>query len=253
MRFSGILLVSLFSIIPAAAAQESASLSSQLTMLDYFIIFLVGIIVLNLFVAALRRIFHKAPEKKRSTAANVLGSLLAIGFLVVGSFAVIIPLLALIAVLGQVEVFAWLVVLLVYWTGSLPVGILVPFIGGFGLFLLGVYLLVLFQNPSMEAMFGVPTKSRTPADMGRSGIPEHLNPSVTYRVYTWNRAQPVTNARVILKQTNGTRFYTRTTNIEGEITFDHIEGFASDYYAYVEGDERREQYRVIRVDAREER
>jgi hypothetical protein len=80
---------------------------------------------------------------------------------------------------------------------------------------------------------------------------EALNPRITLKVFSRSDEQPVPNARVILKQMNGTKFYTKTTNTEGEVTFDGIVGYSSDYHAYVDGDESREKFRVIRTQSAE--
>jgi hypothetical protein len=64
-----------------------------------------------------------------------------------------------------------------------------------------------------------------------------------------DRDDPIIDAKVILKQMNGTRFYTKFTDYNGEVTFKDVEGYGSEYYAYVEGDEKREKFRVFRKKA----
>jgi hypothetical protein len=213
---------------------------------DYFLIFVVGIVLLNLFVFGLRGIFHRrAPERKRSRVVAAAGSLFALLFIAAGSLFFITGVLAILATGAGMEVFFWLADLLSYYAGSISLGILGIGAAGLGFFLLGVYLLVALQAPSMEASLGSPTRMGQPSKKDHETRVEALNPTVTLRVFDKIDGKPVTNARVVLKQTNGTKFYTKTTNIEGEVTFDNIVGYSSDYHAYVDGDEGRDKFRVI--------
>ncbi|MDD1675372.1 MAG: hypothetical protein LUQ17_01640 [Methanomicrobiales archaeon] len=241
------LLPSLVSLASAAEGDPS-SLNSSLSMQDYFLIFLVGIVILNLFFFGLRGIFRRrAPERKRSALITVTGSLIAILFIAAGSFSFIIAILALLGAGAQVTVFGWLAEVLVYYTGySLLIGILGAGGMGLGLFLLGAYILFNLQATPMDQRIGSPTRYGQPEKEDHDLKMEALNPTITLRIIHKNDDRAVANARVILKQTNGTKFFTKTTNIEGEVTFDGIPGYSSDYYAFVDGDENKEKYRVIR-------
>lgn len=241
------LLPSLVSLASAAEG-DSSSLNSSLSMQDYFLIFLVGIVILNLFLFGLRGIFRRrAPERKRSAVITITGSLIAILFIAAGSFSFIVAILALLGAGAQVTVFAWLAEVLVYYTGyPLLIGILGAGGVGLGLFLLGVYILFNLQATPMDQRIGSPTRYGQPEKKDHDLKMEALNPTITLRITQKNDDRGVANVRVILKQTNGTKFFTKTTNIEGVVTFDGIPGYSSDYYAFVDGDENKEKYRVIR-------
>jgi hypothetical protein len=231
----------------SAVEGDPASFSSLLSMQDYFLIFVVGIVLLNLFAFGLRGIFRrKAPERKRSRAVIALGSLFALLFIALGSLFFIAAILVILAAGAGMTVFLWLADLLLYYTGtSISMGILGIGAAGLAIFLFGVYVLVALQGPSMETRIGAPTRMGQPVKKENEYSVESLNPTVTLKVSNRLDGKPVTNARVILKQTNGTKIYTKNTNVEGEVTFDNIAGYSSDYYAYVDGDEGRDKFLLI--------
>jgi hypothetical protein len=74
---------------------------------------------------------------------------------------------------------------------------------------------------------------------------------VTYKVFKRDDDVPVPDIRVVFKQVNGIRFHTKFTDFSGEVTFRDIEGHGTEYYAYVDGDEKRHKYRIIRKKSRE--
>jgi hypothetical protein len=235
-------------VMGSAAAAEGSSPS--LDMPDYFLIFVVGVVLLNLFVFGLRGIFRRrAPERKRSRLIVATGSLFALLFIASGSLFFITAILVILAAGAGMAIFSWLSDLLLYYTGSISAAILGFGAAGLGIFLVGVYVLVALQGPSMETRIGSPTKMGQPSKKDREYIAEALNPTIILKVSRRADDQPIANARVILKQTNGTKYYTKTTNIEGEVTFDNIAGYSSDYYAYVDGDEERELFRVQQKDS----
>jgi hypothetical protein len=75
---------------------------------------------------------------------------------------------------------------------------------------------------------------------------EPLNPTLTFKVLDREKDDPVMDVKVILKQLNGTRYYTKYTDFNGEVTFNDIQGYGSEYFAYVEDDDKREKFRVLR-------
>ncbi|MDD1678175.1 MAG: hypothetical protein LUO93_03195 [Methanomicrobiales archaeon] len=230
--------------VGSAAEGDPVPPGSSLS-LDYFLIFVVGLVLLNLFVFGLRGIFRrKAPERKRSRGVVALGSLIALLFIAFGSLFFITAVLVILAAGAGMTVFVWLSDYVLYHTGSVSMGILGIGVAGVAAFLIGVYVLVAVQGPSMKTSIGSPTKTGQLSDEDHAHEVEALNPTLTLRVSGRMDGKPAANARVILKQTNGTKFYTKTTNIEGEVTFDNIAGYSSDYHAYVDGDEERQKFRV---------
>jgi len=76
---------------------------------------------------------------------------------------------------------------------------------------------------------------------------EPLAPTVTFKVIDRNTNQASADVKVILKHKEGAKVYTRYTDFNGEVIFQKIDGLYSQYYAYVEGDEERKRYWVIRT------
>jgi hypothetical protein len=76
---------------------------------------------------------------------------------------------------------------------------------------------------------------------------EPLAPTVTFKVIDRLTNQPSADVKVILKHKEGGKVYNRYTDFNGEVIFQKIDGLYSQYYAYVEGDEERKRYWVIRT------
>ncbi len=237
------------SLIAPASAQDLSP--GILGTLDYAIITIVGILFLILFIVGLDRIFkHTGTEIRGSSVLYALGMLFAYLCIAAGSLLVISSILILIAIGAQVSIFNWLIdVLNAYFPwGGVTGGILTIGGGGLALFLLGVFGVVrLYGNPLLNPQ-GIPTRSgdfsRYEAD-SRSDL-EPLNPTLTFKVLDREKDDPVMDVKVILKQMNGTRYYTKYTDFDGEVTFRDIQGYGSEYFAYVEDDDKREKFRVLR-------
>lgn len=76
---------------------------------------------------------------------------------------------------------------------------------------------------------------------------EPLAPTVTFKVIDRLTNQASPDVKVVLKHKEGSKLYTRYTDFNGEVVFQKIDGLFSQYYAYVEGDEERKRYWVIRT------
>jgi hypothetical protein len=76
---------------------------------------------------------------------------------------------------------------------------------------------------------------------------EPLTPTVTFKVIDRNTNQASPDVKVVLKHKEGAKVYTRYTDFNGEVAFQKIDGLYSQYYAFVEGDEERKRYWVIRT------
>jgi len=246
IRYISYLLVQ-FLIYSVSAAGPPTSITSSFTYQDYFVIFFVGIVLLVIFVASLRHITHgRVTEKPKSIAITNIGTLFTLLLLAVGSVCVITTLFALLSAVANLMIFDWIASLIVFYIGSLLLGIIVLAVVGAGFILLGIYLLFRLQSDAFDTSIGSPHHMGLLEKMDRD-ISEPRTPTLTFKVISHDQKQVVPNARVILKQINGIKYYIRSTNLGGEVTFEHIEGHASDYYAYVDGDEKRQKYRVVRT------
>ncbi|MDD1671554.1 MAG: hypothetical protein LUO82_00955 [Methanomicrobiales archaeon] len=239
-----------FLIQPVTAAQEVTP-TAALTIQDYFIILIAGILLLGFFLAILKRIFYRAgAEIEQSSVVYVVGMLFAFIFVAAGSLLFISSILILIAIGAQVATFQWMVLVLQAYFSSTSVGILAIAAIGLILFLVGIYLVVSLQGNPFFNPYGTPTRSRMPPKIERDEVElEPLNPTLTFKVLDREKDDPLPDVKVILKQMNGTRVYTKYTEFNGEVTFYDVHGYGSEYFAYVEGDDRREKFRVLRKKA----
>ena len=116
--------------------------------------------------------------------------------------------------------------------------------GGLGVFL-GVVILWKLPKGSFYEIVS-PGGSTTFKEVMKRGH-EPLAPTVTFKVIDRISNQPSPDIKVILKHKEGAKVYTRYTDFNGEVAFQKIDGLFSQYYAFVEGDEERKRYWVIRT------
>lgn len=248
MNPRGILSLLPFSLISHASALNGMEEVANLTLTDYFTLCIVGILILAVFAVGMQKIFRRSgTEIERSSVIYAAGMFVAFLMIALGSLSIISAVLILAAIIAKVAIFEWLALILMHFFSSVTLGIIVIGSGGVALFLLGVYLIVLVQgNPFLNPM-GIPTKSGSPSKYTLDERElEPLNPTLTFKVLDREKDDAVMDVKVILKQMNGTRYYTKYTDFNGEVVFRDIQGYGSEYFAYVEGDDKREKFRVLR-------
>ncbi|MDH7592813.1 MAG: hypothetical protein QHG99_00445 [Methanomicrobiales archaeon] len=239
-----------YSLVATAGAAQNGNGIPVLTIQDYFIIFLIAIVYLMVFMAVAERIlrYQSAPSvKKRNLAIYAIGNIIGFMFIAAGNLLIISSVMIVIAFAMQVEMLAWVVEVFAMHLISPVVEIALISGGGLVFYLVGIYIVIHMQgNPFIDRR-GTPTRAMNSSKYSIDQMDEEpLNPTITFRVLDKDTDEPAVDAKVILKQMNGTRFYEKYTDFNGEVTFQKIDGYGSEYYAYVEGDERRERYRVIR-------
>lgn len=245
---NGLLLIMATGLASAVQAVDSTGQSTSLTQSDYFTIFLAGIIFINVFLVLLYRIFRREqPAKKRSSAFTVIGTIIAFFMVGVGSILFITDVLVLIHIIGGVAQFqSAYYFLLNFFPDTMTFGIIIA--GGTGLlmFLLGFYLIILIHGTKFIDPKGMPTMSGS-ISKGQNVKEElePLNPTLAFRVLRRDNDKPAPDVKVVLKQRQGIKFHTKFTDFNGEVKFTNIEGYAYDYYAYVEGDDNRQIFRVL--------
>ncbi|KQC05803.1 MAG: hypothetical protein APR53_06745 [Methanoculleus sp. SDB] len=242
---NGLLLITATGLASGVQAVDSAE---ALTQNDYFTIFLAGILFINVFLVLLYRIFRrKRTTRKRSSAFTILGTIVAFLMVGAGSILVIIDILVLLYIVGDIMTFqSAYYFLLNFFPANIAFGIIIT--GGTGLlmFLVGFYLIILIHGTQFIDTSGMPTASGA-ISKGQDGKEqlEPLNPTLTFKVLRRDDDKPAPDVKVVLKQRQGIKFHTKFTDFNGEVKFSNIEGYAYDYYAYVEGDENRQVFRVL--------
>ncbi|MDD1663909.1 MAG: hypothetical protein LUQ32_01000 [Methanomicrobiales archaeon] len=119
-------------------------------------------------------------------------------------------------------------------------------IGGGIITILGILLLWKLPKSSFYAIIKPGDGTTTFKEVIVRGQ-EPLAPTVTFKVIDRLTNQPSPDVKVILKHKEGAKVYNRYTDFNGEVIFQKIDGLFSQYYAYVEGDEERKRYWVIRT------
>ena len=246
----GILSLFPVSLISRASALNGMEEVANLTLMDYLTLFVVGILILAVFAVGMQKIFRRSgTEFERTSVVYVVGMFVAFLMIGLGSFSIICAVLILAAIIANVAIFEWLALMLleVFFPLSLTVGIIIIGGGGVALFLLGIYIIVFVQGNPFLNPTGTPTKSGSPSkyELNEREL-EPLNPTLTFKVLDREKDEVVMDVKVILKQMNGTRYYTKFTDFNGEVIFKDIQGYGSEYFAYVEGDDKREKFRVLR-------
>jgi len=122
----------------------------------------------------------------------------------------------------------------------------VLFVGGGVFAILGILLLVKLPKSSFYGIIKPGDGTTTFREVMKRGR-EPLAPTVTFKVIDRLTNQASPDIKVILKHKEGAKVYTRYTDFNGEVVFQKIDGLFSQYYAYVEGDEERKRYWVIRT------
>lgn len=216
---------------------------------DYYAIFLAAIILINLFLVLLYKIFHrKFRLKKISGTMNVIGSTVAFLCVAAGSTMVIVDGLVLMTVSTGTSSFISAYYVMMNLFDDIVFGIIISGATGALLFLTGLYILILLHGNPLVNDRGMPSASGAiPKGIDDEKEIEPLNPTLTFRVIGREGGKVGSDVKVILRQRNGIGFHTKFTDFNGEVQFQNVEGYANDYYAHVEGDEKREIFKVIQV------
>jgi hypothetical protein len=251
----------------AAAADEVVPPVPGNPLQDFAVYIIVGFIALCLFVILVARLFKGSDEQlSRFFVLKALGGAFGVVCIVVGSIFFIAAILVLITLTGITDIFEWVLYELTPLfdgilqitdpvVSLLPVGLsqrtlilLFLLIGGVLLFVIGLYLLISTRSGMFYTRKGTPTRSRftTFREVMTRGT-EPLNPTVTFRVVAKDTGEPAPDVKVMLREKEGGRVYQKYTDFNGEVAFQKIQGTYSTYYAFVEGDEDRSRYRVIRT------
>ena len=68
---------------------------------------------------------------------------------------------------------------------------------------------------------------------------------LSFRVTEWGTEEPLSDGKIRLETKDGTLMMIKYTNSDGEVDFGKLRGTENDYYAYVEGDRERQEYRLV--------
>lgn len=243
-----LLLIYLATLSPVAAAQTTLPFE-KLEAGDFFAIFMAGIIAMLLFSVILYRLLQRKKKLKRKSGAFViLGNIMGLLLIAIASILLVTDLFVILTMAEVSMSFESAAYLFSNFFTDPVTGIIVTGLLGLFIFLMGLYILLLLHgNPFVDPR-GMPTHSGAPVKgVEKEERLEPRNPTITFRVIAKENGEPAPDVKVILKQRSGIKFYSKFTDFNGEVLFMNIEGYAPEYYAYVEDDEHREHFRVIQI------
>ncbi|QSZ67694.1 hypothetical protein RJ40_09330 [Methanofollis aquaemaris] len=247
-------------LTPAVTATNMASRVAESSTQDLFTLFIAGVLYLNILAVVMVHILRRGKKVKgRSTIARIMGVSFGILSVAAGSIFMISTVLVVLGRFADITLFAWTWDFLAYLiTDMIPaaIGVVIPsmtiallILGAAGvlIFLLGAMLIVRYGGEEIFSEVATPTGSGKNVQGGVDKISEPLNPILSFKVDIRRTDEPAADMKVVLRHRNGLNVRSKYTDFNGEVSFTNVEGFGSDYYAYVEGDENREIYRVIRT------
>jgi len=248
--------------MPAVSAANTTAMQmgQTLSTIDLFSLFIGGILYFNIFAVVLYHVVKRQKKSPgRSPIVQIAAMVAGIGSVALGSLFLIFIIMVLLTRFMGVVLFAWTEGFFLYIiTDAIPqylpalqlsmtTGLLLFGAAGTAFFLLGAILLVHFGGYATQSQVAMPTGSGAVKKDAADRPDEPLNPILSFRVEDKQSREPSADVKVILKHKDGVRFHTKYTNFNGEVTFTNVEGFGSEYYAYVDGDISRQHYRVIRI------
>jgi hypothetical protein len=256
--FSALLLFAY--LAPSVAATNMAAKAAESTNQDMVTLLIGGVLYVGILAVVCVYILRRGKRiKGQSTIARVIGVSLGILSVAAGSICIISAVLVILGHFADVTLFAWTWNVFTYLvTDTIPAatGVVIPsmtiallLLGAAGVlvFLLGVTFIVRYGGEEIFAEVATPTRSGTSAPEIVVKASEPLNPVLSYKIDIRRTEEPAADVKVVLRHRNGLNIRTKYTDFNGEVSFGDVKGLGSEYYAYVEGDENREIYRVIRT------
>lgn len=259
--FSVLLLFAYF--VPSVAATNMAAMAAESTNQDMYTLLIGGVLYVAILAVVCVYILRRGKRiKGRSTIVQVMGVSLGILSVAAGSICLISAVIVVLGYFADVTLFAWTWNVLAYLiTVTIPAetGVVIPsmtiallLLGAVGVlvFLLGVTFIVRYGGEEIFAEVATPTRSGTSVQSAQENVrrvSEPQNPVLSYKIDIRRTEEPAADVKVVLRHRNALNVRTKYTDFNGEVSFSDVKGLGSEYYAYVEGDENREIYRVIRT------
>ncbi|MBP2146400.1 hypothetical protein J2129_001854 [Methanofollis sp. W23] len=247
-------------LVSSVAATNMAAKAAESTNQDMVTLLIGGVFYIAILAVVCIYILRRGKRiKGQSTIARVIGVSLGILSVAAGSICIISAALVVLGHYADVALFAWTWNVLAYIiTDTIPAatGVVIPsttiallLLGAAGVlvFLLGVTFIVRYGGEEIFAEVATPTRSGTSAQEIVKKSNEPQNPVLSYKIDVRRTEEPAADVKVVLRHRNGLNIRTKYTDFNGEVSFSDMKGLGSEYYAYVEGDENREIYRVIRT------
>ena len=234
--------------VPVQAA-DTQHVYEGLSTNQYLQIMIATLIMVAVFIG----IFYLI-GKRHSRRTNVnpvtrnIGMILAILYLVVGTFLLVIDFIVLIEPYAATDAFTYVVQTFQYYFPELVFGIIIVGAAGLLLYLVGFYIMIFVRDSEKmekdDKNYRIQAASEVDPDVS-SGKVEYTK--LVYRILAWDTGEPLVDGKIHLETKDGTLMMIKYTDFTGEVDFGKLRGREEDYYAYVEGDRERQEYRFITI------
>lgn len=230
-------------------ASDMNTISNGLSANQYLqimigMLFLVAVFIIVAYVIGKRN----ARRTKVNQVAKSLAMILAIIYLIVGTFLLLLDIIVLIEPYVQTEAFIYTVETFRYYFPEMVFGIIVVGAAGLLLYLVGLYILV-FVRDSMtidknKESYHIQASSELDSDISKGKVQYSR---IAFTVTEWDSKEPLSDGKIRLETKDGTLMMIKYTDYTGDVDFGKLRGIADDYYAYVEGDRERQEYRLTLI------
>lgn len=191
--------------------------------------------------------------KRHSLRTNVnpvtklLGMAFAILCIIFGTILLIIDFIVLIKPFAAAHAFDYIVQLFYhYFPEQLVLGIIMIGSTGLLLYLVGFYIMIVLQGSKAlvkdTETYRIQTASQLDMNVSKGNV-EYSK--IAYRVTSWETGEPIRDEKIRLETKDGTLMMIKYTDSAGEVDFGKLRGKEGDYFAYVEGDRERQEYRFV--------
>lgn len=224
-----------------------STVSNGLSANQYLHVLIALLILVVVFILVASFIGKKnARRTKVNQVTKSLGMILAIIYLIVGTILLLIDFVVLIEPYVNIEAFAFTVQTFQYYFPEMVIGIIAVGAAGLLLYLVGLYILVFVRDSVVieksDESYHIQASSELDSDISKGKVKYS---KIAYRVQSWDTKEPLSDGKVHLETKDGTLMMIKYTDYTGEVDFGKLRGTEDDYYAYVEGDRERQEYRFI--------
>ncbi len=232
--------------VPVQAA-DVQHIYDGLSANQYLQIMIAALFLVAVFIGILYFIGKgHARRTKVNQVTKSLALILAIFYLIVGTFLLVIDFIVLIEPYAATDAFAYVVQLFQYYFPEMVFGIIIVGAAGLLLYLVGFYMMIVVRDfvkiDKSDESYRIQSASEMDRDVSKGQV-EYTK--LVFSITEWENGEPLSDGKVRLETKDGTLMMIKYTDSMGEVDFGKLRGRKDDYYAYVEGDRERQIYRLV--------
>ena len=236
-------------LIAPVQATDIKHVYNGLSTNQYLQIMIAALVLVGIFITIFYLIGKRRTRRtKVNPVTKNIGLILAIIYLIVGTFLLLIDFIVLIEPYVETDAFIYVVQTFQYYFPEMVFGIIIVGAAGLLLYLVGFYILIFVRDTIVidksDESYHIQASSEVDTDVSKGKV---KYTRLAFRVMEWDTGEPLTDGKIHLETKNGTLMMIKYTDYTGEVDFGKLRGSESDYYAYVEGDRERQMYRFITI------